>query len=327
MSEIASELGLSRKTVSAVINGPNSKRYVNAETARRVREHMERRGYVPSRSARQLRTNPERVVGILHMDSIYSHLVEATHLLAREFARSDSGSAVEIMVTPCERLKSSVQELLARRVTDLIWINASAGEEFRNPDIASYLSNTRTIIYNYVFESARGEDELLSRGIALVGVDRLEHARKLALFLKRLGHRVVAIPDIPRLDNLQSYFEVFEAAGLTVADYSSPFTVERMLKAMKKQGVTAVCFHGDSPACLALNDLRAAGVRVPEDLTVTGFDGMSRSYNRDLTTQSIPVEKMVAKVCELVEGREKVKRHCFDLELVKGQTHGLPRGV
>ncbi len=328
MSEIAAELGLSRKTISAVINGPNSKRYVNVETAQRVREHMERRGYVPSRAARQLRAGSERVVGILHVNTIYTHLVEASHQLARVFSGSTPGGgpglALEIIVAPWQQLKLAVQELKARRVTDLVWIHdGGLGEEFRNPDIANYLSNMRTVIYNYDFDSPHGEKELLDRGIALVGVDRMFHTRKLARFLKEMGHQNIALPEVLLPNN--RYFEMFEGVGLTIADCPSSFTPEGMLKAMKEQGVTAACFHGDSLACLALNRLRNAGIRVPEDLTVTGFDGMARNYNLDLTTLAMPVDKMVAKVCEFVDGREAGLSHCIDMQFLKGRTHGAPR--
>ena len=326
MTEIAAELGLSRVTVSCVLNGSAQRIGFAEKTIRRVREHLERRGYVPSRAACNLRESPGRTIGLLQTDSLYSHLVEAFNRLAGAFSGNDP--ALEVMMTPWERVKPAVQELLSRRVTDLVWIhNTSVMEAYRNPDIAAYLANMRTIIYNYPFDSPLGEKELLDRGIFLVGIDRLAQARRLARFLKRLGHCAIALPDARRAISPR-YFEAFETAGLTVADFPPPFTVDGMVKAMKEPGVTAVCFHGDNSACLALCGLRAAGVRVPEDLTVTGFDGMSRSFNPDLTTQAIPVEKMVGKVCELVKGADKVQRHCFDLELVKGRTHGpVSRGA
>ncbi len=325
MAQMAAELGLSREYVSAVVSGNARRRGMAEKTIQRVREHLDRRGYMPSRAASQLRESPKRVVGILHVDSIYSHIVEATHLLAREFAGLCPGSSLEIMVAPEDRLKLAAQELLSRRVTDLVWVhNTSIGEAFRNPAIASYLSNTRMTIYNYPIGSPLGEKELLAQGVNLVGIDRMAETRKLVRFLKRLGHRTVVLPDTPRIDSQQAYYEAFENAGLEVMDCPDPFTVEGIRRVMKDHGVTAACFHGDSPACLALCGLRAAGVRVPEDLTVVGFDGMSRAYNPDLTTMVIPVEKMVAKVRELVEGEETKQCHCFDVELVPGLTHGSP---
>ena len=82
MESIAAELGLSRKTVSVVLNGRERQFRLSAATVRRVREHLAQRGYVPSRQARHLRVAPGRVVGILHVDSLYTHLIDAFHRLS-----------------------------------------------------------------------------------------------------------------------------------------------------------------------------------------------------------------------------------------------------
>jgi len=323
MSQMAAELGLSRVAVSAVVNGREHQVRLSENTIQRVREHLAQRGYVPSRHACHLRAAPTRVIGIMHVGKIFSHLIEAFHLLVDTLSEDKQG--LEIIMTPRDLVESAVREVLARRVTDLVWIhNSHAGEEYRDGNIARYLKNTRTIIYNYPFGSPLGEKEMLDRGVALVGVNRMVHLRRLARLLKQLGHRVIVLPSAGRGSNNTPYYEVFESEGLAVVDLPPVFTVNGMIKVMKEQGVTAACFHGDSPACLALNSLRAAGVRVPEDLTVTGFDGMSRAYNPDLTTLVIPVEKMVAKIHEIISGSEFGQRHCFDMELVKGQTHGPP---
>ena len=321
MAQMAAELGLSRIAVSAVVNGRTRQARVSESTARRVREHLTKRGYVPSRNACHLRTAPARVIGIMHIGKIFSHLIEAFHKLVENLHGAAQG--LEIIMTPLDRIESAVREARARRVTDLVWIhNSHAGEEYREGYISQYLVNMRTIIYNFPFDSPLGEKDLLDHGVSLVGVDRTVHLNRLARLLKQLGHRVIVLPNATRGNGNTRYYEAFEKAGLVVADFPPSFSVDEMRKAMKEHGVTAACFHGDSPACLALSELRAAGIRVPEDLTVTGFDGMSKSYNSDLTTLVIPIEKMVSKIQEIISGAEQKQRHCFDLELVKGRTHG-----
>jgi len=321
MSEIAAELGLSRNTVSAVINGASSKRYVSAETERRVREHLAQRGFVPSRAARHLRSSPKRVIGLLHLGSLYSHLVEAFHLLSESLTGMAPG--LEIMVTPREQLESALHELLSRRVTDLVWLNnPSSGECYREDQVLNYLGNTRTIVYNHFFNAWPGDEDLLKRGIALVGVDRTAQHRRMARFLRDLGHKVIALPSVDL--SAQAYVDAFTSRGLVVAECPSPFEPAKLVHAMKEQGVTAACFKGDREACQAISALRELGVRIPEDLTVTGFDGMSLTYSQDLTTLVMPVQEMVAKVCELVADPKQELRHCFDMELAKGKTHGPP---
>lgn len=326
MAEMAAELGLSRLTVSAVVNGRARRIGFAVDTIRRVERHLAARGYMPSHYACGLRSAPTRVVGVIHIDRISTHVVEAFHRLAEELGAVVPG--LETMVTARERLEASVRELRFRRVTDLVWVhNNSVCEDYREPNIVNYLSHMRTVIYNFPFDSPLGDTDLVDQGVGLVGVDRTKQARQLARFLRRLGHKVVALPDVDMLSpSDQTYCDVFASAGIAVAACTPPFRAAEFIDAMSCQRITAAWFHGDSLACQAIGELRAMGVRIPEDLTVIGFDGMSRPYRQDLTTLVMPVQAMVAKVRDIVSGKETALRHCFDLELVKGVTHGPPRG-
>ncbi len=321
MAQMARELGLSLCAVSCVVNGRAKQARLSDRTVQRVNEHLARRGFVPSRYARHLQASPKRITGILYVGTMVSHLGEAFYKLVELLGGKEQG--VETCLTPVDRVESAVQELLARRVTDLVWIHDChhGGEEYRHGMIRQYLMNMRTIIYNFPFSFVSDEQDLVDHGFSVIGIDRLAQGRDLARFLKKLGHRVVALPGVPRRSLFLRHIKLFEDEGLTVADFPFDFTVNNMRKVMKEQQVTAVCFHGDSPACLALCALRAEGIRVPEDLTVLGFDGMSRQYYPDLTTQLMPVGAMVEKVRDILSGVEPERRHCFNVELVPGRTH------
>lgn len=323
MAAIATEMGLSRKTVSAVLNGHARKIRVSEATILRVQEHLARRGYVPSRKARLLQAAPARVVGLLYPEGIYSHLIDAFHKLSLGLAAI--APDVEIRVAPPDGLEEAVRELLARRVTDLVWIqHPSVGEAYREERIANYLRHMRTVIYNYRFDSSSSERELIDRGLALVGVDRHVQIRRVGHFLKRLGHRVIALPK-EKL-SFHPYAAVLESVGLEVVACPLPFHAGTFIRSMSRQGVTAACFfYGDSLACQAIAALNKRGVRVPEDLTVIGFDGTSVPFCRNLTTLAMPVGGMVARTCQILSGQAEGLRHCFGMKFVKGGTHEAPR--
>ena len=324
MTEIAAELGLSRETISAVVNDRAARIGVTDETVCRVRAHLELRGYVPSRQARNLRDAPRRVVGLLYVEGLYTHLIDAFHRLAK--ALSAAAPDVEIVVAEPSRLEAAVRGLLARRVTDLVWIhNGRYPEAYGAPRLAGYLSRMRTVVYNYFFDVSHNDEALLARDIRLVGIDRLAHTHRLARFLHRLGHRTIVLPN-DTFRKPSAYKDSFERAGLEVVDFPQPFDAARLLSAVRRQGVTAACFHGDRRACAGMMDLEKRGVRIPEDLTVTGFDGDALAFRNDLTTFVIPVQAMVDKVCDLVAGVDSNVRHCFGLKLYKGVTHGPPPG-
>ena len=323
MSQMAAELGLSRVAVSAVVNGNLGKIRLAASTVQRVRDHLHQRGYVRSRHALHLQAAPTRVIGILQVDRLYGHLVDAFHRLVEGLGGAASG--LEVIVTSRERLETAIQEIRGRGVTDLVWIhNNSTCEDYRDESVGRYFANTRLVVYNFPFDSPLGEGrDLLDRGFALVGVHRATHTRQLARFLRGLGHKAIALPDVDMtIAPHQFYRDLFAREGLTVAESPLPFRAAEFLDAMRRQRITAAWFHGDSPACQAIGELKALGVRVPEDLTVIGFDGTSRPFSQELTTLAMPVRAMVAKVRAIVSGTEKGLRHCFDMELVKGRTHG-----
>ncbi len=322
MAQMAEELGLSRFAVSSVVNGKPQRARLTESTVRRVREHLDRRGYVPSRAACDLRSSPTHVVGLLHLGALNRHLAEAFHLLAERL--SDSAPGLEIMVRPREQLEPALREMVARRVTDLVWLhNPSTGERYLEERMANYFKRMRTILYNYPFNMWPGEAELLGCGVALVGVDRKREFQRIASFLKGLGHKVVALPNV--WPSVQPCMDAFTRAGLVVADVSVPFEASSFIQDMKRQGITAAWVTGDDVACQVVDELRERGVRIPEDLTVMGFDGMSRVHRRDLTTRVMPVQAMVTKVCEIVAGKESELRHCYDMDLEKGKTHGPPK--
>ncbi|MBN1674861.1 MAG: LacI family DNA-binding transcriptional regulator [Kiritimatiellae bacterium] len=343
MQQMADELGLSRLTVSSVVNGRAGERGISRATERRVREHLERLGFVPSRQAVRLRGGRRDAVGILYSGGLYSHLTEAFNRLTGWVGKAPTN--LEILVVPSDRLLLGVQELVGRGVARLAWIHIgwthSGGIE---PAVLNCLSRLETVvIYNYHFGPWGDAEPLLERGFHLVGFHRQRGFRKLARFLKKLGHRTVAFPDLSEetaagwgIERLRA----FAAEGLaTVAPLPvgprpeplsefGPFMAGYLCAAMTEHGVTAACLQDDEEAAFLLAELLGRGVRVPEDLTLTGYDGMpiAAAARKPLTTLAVPVASMVAATERILAGRGGAsRRHCFNLKLIERATHGRAR--
>ena len=77
MKQIASELGISRWTVSMILNNNAKRRGIASDTINRVQSYIKERGYVPSRQALDLRNGKKDSIGILYCGRLYSHLTEA----------------------------------------------------------------------------------------------------------------------------------------------------------------------------------------------------------------------------------------------------------
>jgi DNA-binding LacI/PurR family transcriptional regulator len=338
MDEIARDLGLSRVTISSVVNNNGLARGISEGTIQRVREYLLQIGFVPSRAATHLRSGATNCIGIFHSGGLYSHVTEAFNRITRGL--SDSLRRVEIMIVPRGDIVEGLRELLARGTTRLIWFHSSGSlTEISSPMILNYLSNCESFIYNYHFACDDNSAELESRKIHLIGVDRYAGFTKLAHFLKRLGHGAVALPELSLQQPSDIREQAFLASGLIpirtrprnvnveVSREAGTALGKAVFKELGKGRITAACFNDDFLAGYAIAELTRAGVRVPQDLTVTGYDGLeiATAFQVPLTTLAVPVCPMISKVQTLLDGGGDQFRHVFQLELIKRDSHGETR--
>jgi LacI family transcriptional regulator/LacI family repressor for deo operon, udp, cdd, tsx, nupC, and nupG len=336
MQALAGELGLSRLTVSSVVNGQAAARGISAATAARVQAYLRQRGFVPSRTAVRLRSGQPGGVGLLYCGRLYSHLVEAFNLMAHHFSQQPGG--VELMVVPREKLVAGWEDLVARRVSALVWVHTLTSEiELAERETLKGLASglQTVVIYNYHFNAPQFDQEVAADGFHLVGVSRAAAYARLAAFLHQLGHRRVMLPDvvggIPGKGN-QEFANAFIEHGLQIfgpePGKARSMDIERMAgwirDALKKHGVTAACLRDDEMTGLVMAALRARGIRIPEDLTLTGFDGLGigAAFTVPLTTLAMPVKTMVQRVYDLVAGKSRGLQNIFLMELLKRESHG-----
>jgi DNA-binding LacI/PurR family transcriptional regulator len=121
--------------------------------------------------------------------------------------------------------------------------------------------------------------------------DNLDGMRQVVDHLKALGHRRLYLGSgYPYGSNTTNENERAAAFAFLLADRGlegevgslDPAHVVRMVR--RRKGPTAVLFNRDDPALDAMEALRAAGLRVPQDVSVTGFDGWSARPDDTLTT-------------------------------------------
>jgi LacI family transcriptional regulator len=336
MGEMARELGLSRLTVSSVVSGRFRERGISEATAVRVREHLAKRGYVPSRSAQELRTGVRDALGILYGGRLYSHLIEAFNEIVGRYNQSER--RLETIIVPDGGAADGFRELIARGVSEAIWLHRRPAElECADPEaILAHLGRVRLVIYNFRSDDPRWNGILEEHGVCRVGVDREDGFRRLGALLKSLGHTVVAVPHPEKEAELTRAPEGLSAAGLKVRMICPPdlaweaspafaaAMAERIVLAMRQDGATACAFLDDALAGFTMLELISRGVRIPADLTVTGFDGMPFAAFTPvpLTTLAVPVAKMVACAEQMLKKDPSRKERCFPLELIERRSHG-----
>src|SRR5258705_4440771 len=304
LEEVAHRAGVSRATVSRVVNGSPR---VSPDVRTDVQAAIERLGYVPNRAARSLVTR--------RSDSIEVVITEPTGSLFKDpfFPRL---------------LRGISTELAARDRQLILLMPESAADEARPAD---YL--TAGHVDGALLVSLHENDPLPERlsaagmPIVMVGrpaksinasyvdVDNRQGAQTAVAHLISGGRRVIATIAGPQdmaagIDRLRGYRDGLADADLA-ADTSllaiGDFTQESGAVAMKRllaarPDIDGVFAASDLMAAGALNVLAAAGRRVPADVAVVGFDDspVATSTTPQLTSVAQPIEAMGREVARLL---------------------------
>jgi DNA-binding LacI/PurR family transcriptional regulator len=315
LEEVAALAGVSRATVSRVVNG-SSKVSERVRTA--VGRAVEELGYVPNRAARSLVTR--------RTDTLALVVVEPTSLFFSDpfFAGTIRGIGSELGDS-----RYQLVLLMAQTRTEL-------------GRVEHYLLNGHAD--GALIMSLRGRDPLPQRLIAggvctvlagrplagadvgYVAADTVGGGRDAAAYLIRQGRRRVAAiagpaDTVPGADRLTGYEKALAEAGMRTDKSlieAGDFTRESGVRAMsallaRQPDLDAVFAASDLLALGALDVLRRTGRRVPEDVAVVGFDDseLARSAEPPLTTVRQPMEEI---------GREMVRLMLAQLD------HGAPPG-
>jgi DNA-binding LacI/PurR family transcriptional regulator len=303
LRELAGHLGLSRTTISMILNDvPEVTRFPEG-TRQRVIESAKRLGYRPNYFARSLSRKRSYLIGVIAPD--FGNGFEAAVLSGFERRLLNTGytSFVSTHLWSPSLLQRHVETLCDRGAEGLLLINSTPNESPGIPAVTictdrSPIWSTRVSIDN-AFGIGTAINHLASLGhreIALIkgpeGSGDTEERWKAALATcKRLGVRVD-----PRLT---VQLERLDPPGTRHAE-EGRIAAEGLLRRGKR--FTALVAFNDISALGAMTALREAGRKVPEDVSVIGFDDIefaSLSFPA-LTTIRQPMHEMGVTAAELL---------------------------
>jgi DNA-binding LacI/PurR family transcriptional regulator len=289
MGDVARLAGVSHMTVSRVLNQPDS---VRPETRDRVRLAIEQLGYRRNSAARSLVTRRSQTLGVVCFDTtLYG---PASTLNGIERAAEDAGYAISVASlrrSTTEAAAQAVQRLVDQSVEGLVLIvpeTSAAGSFFRA------LPTGLPVV---AVESALPE-------ITSVAVDQVLGARLLTEYLLSLGHETVYHVRGPSdwseaNGRVEGWQGALEDRGLAVpkpfpCDWSAKSGYLAGQKLAKSPRLTAVFTANDSMALGVLRAFHEAGVRVPEDVSVVGFDDIPEAafMTPPLTTVKQPFSEV-----------------------------------
>lgn len=297
MADVARLAGVSHQTVSRVINNSPQLR---PETRQRVQEAIDRLGYRPNTAARALVRGRTGSIGLISTGS--THFGPTSIQRSIEAAASAAGlfaSSVSLPTLTRASLDASVEHLLRQFVEGIIII---AGQ-----DDALDLARSRTVGVPIVL--VEGD---LTRARWTVGVDQVAGAAMATRHLLDLGHREIVHLAGPQdwseaRARLEGYRREMTAAGLRppqpiTGDWSAEFGYGAAASIVADPSVTAVFCANDQIAIGLLCRLDQQGRRVPDDVSVVGFDNQPESAYLipPLTTVAQDFPSVGARAVDLV---------------------------
>jgi DNA-binding LacI/PurR family transcriptional regulator len=326
IKDIARIAKVSHPTVSrALQNSP----LVNAQTAAKIRKIAEDTGYRASAVARGLVTRRTRSIGLVvtTVDDPFAGEV----VCAIEQAAHDLGYAVYLANSNADpkRERRVVQALAERRVDGIVVTSSRVGAEYL-PMLAEL--DVPMVLVN---------DQYPGAFVHSVKIANPEGSRMAAEHLIALGHRRIAyVGDRSGYqsdtERLEGYRQALAAAAipfapeLVVQGDGRPEAAIEAVRALLALGhpPTAICCYNDMTALGAVRALRAHGLRVPHDVSVTGFDDLFFAAYLDpaLTTIRQPMRRMgqiaMENLFRLMSGEESVAQIKVDAELIVRASTG-----
>ncbi len=317
IKEVALKAGVSIATVSRVINdkGP-----VAEETRRRILATIDQLRYVPHGAARSLITNQTDTIGVLLPDlygEFFSEVIRGIDLAARR-----SGFHVLISGFHSDRAEiEAVLRALRGRVDGLIVLSPDVDAQGLRRNLPETLPvvllNTRI---NGRINGRAGGGELDA-----INVDNHGGAFAMVRHLAGLGHRRIALicgpaENADARERLRGYRDALRAEGIELSaalempgDFSedSGYRAGQRLLTLEPRP-EAVFAANDSMAIGCLFALREAGVRVPEDVALAGFDDIpiARYVTPPLSSVHVPIAELGERAMErLLHAVERKNAH------------------
>lgn len=321
LESVAARAGVSRATVSRVVNGLA----VTASSEDAVRRAIEELGYVPNHAARTLVTQrtdlialvlPETTDRVFSDDQFFPGLVNG---VSQELEQADK--QLVLMLAGSPRSHARIERSAAARHVDGVLLASLHGAD---PLPAALTRIGIPVVCN--------ERPLGSTTLPYVGVDNAGGAAAAVAHLVASGRTRIATIAGPQdmiggIDRLTGYREALRDSDRRSIVAVGDFTQDSGEAAMRQlldddPALDAVFAASDLMAAGALKALRDAGRRVPDDVALVGFDdiALARYTSPPLTTVRQPImeigRQMARQLLRLVRGEDVEPTMTLPTELV-----------
>jgi DNA-binding LacI/PurR family transcriptional regulator len=326
IKEVAQKAGVSMATVSYVINDI---RKVSPETERRVRQAAKELGYAPNRAARSLVAGKSSFLGLVVPDICNPFFAEVTKAFQNDANLAGLESIVMNTNSDPQLTRGIVERLVSLQVAGAAFFTSQI-------DLAVKGSVARREIPAVYLDY--GTPDV---GISTIAVDYRGGMIEAIDHLAQLGHRRIGLIGGPpngvaAMKRKTAFLEGAAAAGVEARCIDSDFTVQggyfSCSRLLSSSSATAVIAANDLMAIGAMHCAGDRQIRIPNDLSVIGFDDIAFAQftQPPLTTVAVPraeIAKLAFQSLLLLAKDTKAPGQVYDVatSLVLRQTTAPPR--
>lgn len=271
MKDLSRETGLGLATISKYFNGGT----VREKNRVLIEAAVKKLHYVPNEVARSLKTQHSRVIGVIIPELSNAFITSIISSMEDILRKQDYAVIVCDCRSDPKREKDAVEFLLHRRVDGLInMATDTTGAHLKAP----LASGIPVLLIDRLIESLRGK-------VSAVIIDNVHAASQAVEKLTSLGHRQIGLvlgsPNLYTTNQrLTGYLNALNEAGIKpteeyirYGDYTMDGGYQAVLDLLKlKNRPTALFVTNFEMTLGTMLALQHNGVRVPEDLSVIGFD-------------------------------------------------------
>ncbi len=276
LKDISKACGVSIATVSKALNDHSD---ISKGTKEKIREVADQLGYHPNAAAQALKTNRSYNIGVLFVDEANSGLTHDyfSHVLD-SFKKKAEQEGYDITFINADRSRKNNMSYLSHAIYRGFDGVVIACVEFSDPEVDELINSSIPVVTI---------DHSFFNRISIVS-DNIKGMRDLATYIYEQGHRKIAY--IHGLENtavtqsrVASFYKTLQDLGVKVPDeymVSCPYrNTEKAKKATDKllnlpDPPTCIMYSDDFAAFGGYNAIRERGLKVPDDISVAGYDGI-----------------------------------------------------
>lgn len=336
IKDIAKRCGVGISTVSRALNNHPD---INPKTRKMIMDVIEETGFIPNNSARNLKRADAKCIAVLAKGITNPMFGRMIRVIEEETQHNKYALVLRHVEAYEDEVDVALELKKEKRLRGIVFL----GGRFVHSE-----EKLAKLNVPFIF-SAIGvdvNDKIGRLEFSNIAVDDKLESKRMTDYLLGLGHRKIAViaekPQEPvgRM-RVEGYMEAFRERGLETPDnmiryvqedmehYSMEngyLTAKKLLESGEK--VTAIYATSDALAVGACRAVVEAGKKIPEDISVAGYDGMEigEYYNPKLTTIRQPVEEMAKRTIRLlldvIGGQRENQQIIFPAELVVRESTG-----